>query len=748
MSRTTLAAGRRDASTRPAHGSIRFAVSRKLVCWVLLLIVTGSGLGLGLWGAELHSEPAGNAATRSASAKVSALILQLDHPRPAVRREAAMRLAEYGAAAGPAIPKLMGLLQDADPLVRAHAARAACRIGLAPGPVVPILARLLDPQRPQSCCLAALILGDLGSAARGALPALKVCLETQEDVVRLHAAEAVLKIDAADYEALDELLSAIEDEQNAVRYFAANALGSAALDDDLAVVALERALTDTDTNVAAAAAVNLSKRDDRTQGLPAPESADDERSPSTDVVRLISELSHAAATVRRKAAIHLGLKGRAAVIAVPTLRERLADPDLVVRVHAARALWAIEPDAEDILPVLVDLLGVDRPNVTVAATQTLGKMGEAASAALPTLRDVLETSEFLDRLVLADAITRIDPKEHETLRVLTTGLRDPEGDVRYLAAVALGTSRLANSRRIVKELRPALHDRNLRVQSAARYAIQRLSARTFAAGSHCEAASRTAPGAPGLRTASLITVQPTADFSVQLAAAAQAADEARIAARLAAQAAAEARAAVRGRSAAEGATGTDDEDSEIPALSDVELAQADSTAGPASENVHDEGLKPISELRASIRVPAGDLPEDVAAARIAAAGAQYHGYGARRGWSTVAFGWDAPAMYFQPLYFQDVNLERYGRHFCLMQPFVSWGMFYTDCLFLPYKLVTQPPCECKYTLGYERPNNCVPLQCCLPGYPSLSKLSLNPWRAARCTCPTGPANPWNSCEEE
>src|SRR5258708_6052581 len=180
------------------------------------LVAAGSGV------AELPKEPLVNQSAAdsgaAAGSQVDVLIRQLDHRRPAVRREAIVRLAELGPAAGSAIPQLMGCLQDSDLLVRAHAARAACRIGLAPESVVPVLAELLQPQKQPVCCLAALILGDLGPTAREAVPALRTCLAAPSAVVRLPAAEAILKIAAGDDEALHVLLAALNDKHGDVRY--------------------------------------------------------------------------------------------------------------------------------------------------------------------------------------------------------------------------------------------------------------------------------------------------------------------------------------------------------------------------------------------------------------------------------------------------------------------------------------------------------------------------------------------------
>jgi hypothetical protein len=164
---------------------------------------------------------------------------------------------------------------------------------------------------------------------------------------------------------------------------------------------------------------------------------------------------------------------------------------------------------------------------------------------------------------------------------------------------------------------------------------------------------------------------------------------------------------------------------------------------PADDNP-DEGLKPIGKLGASIRMSEGELPVDAASARFADIPLQYLGYGARRGWYSYTFGWEPPAVFFKPLYFEDINLERYGIHYGCLQPAVSFGHFFTRCVCLPYKLLVQPPCECIYTLGYERPNNCIPLYCyCRLGCPSYEKWCQQ-WT---CPCPVHPECPFLPSED-
>ena len=71
----------------------------------------------------------------------------------------------------------------------------------------------------------------------------------------------------------------------------------------------------------------------------------------------------------------------------------------------------------------------------------------------------------------------------------------------------------------------------------------------------------------------------------------------------------------------------------------------------------------------------------------------------------------SPVFYHKPLYFEQPNLERYGQgtYRCL-QPAASSIHFFGTIPLLPYKALTQHPCEKHYTLGNQRPGNCNPVQ--------------------------------------
>ncbi|MEZ6137940.1 MAG: hypothetical protein R3C53_23910 [Pirellulaceae bacterium] len=71
--------------------------------------------------------------------------------------------------------------------------------------------------------------------------------------------------------------------------------------------------------------------------------------------------------------------------------------------------------------------------------------------------------------------------------------------------------------------------------------------------------------------------------------------------------------------------------------------------------------------------------------------------------------WTASGLCHKPLYFEQVQLERYGHETGpLLQPLISTAHFFGNIAILPYKMGIHPPNECQYSLGYIRPGNCAP----------------------------------------
>jgi hypothetical protein len=82
---------------------------------------------------------------------------------------------------------------------------------------------------------------------------------------------------------------------------------------------------------------------------------------------------------------------------------------------------------------------------------------------------------------------------------------------------------------------------------------------------------------------------------------------------------------------------------------------------------------------------------------------------AERMFADSVLTWKASGTCHKPLYFEDVQLERYGHEWGpVVQPALSTVRFFGDLAFLPYKMGIHPPNECQYPLGYYRPGECAP----------------------------------------
>jgi hypothetical protein len=75
-------------------------------------------------------------------------------------------------------------------------------------------------------------------------------------------------------------------------------------------------------------------------------------------------------------------------------------------------------------------------------------------------------------------------------------------------------------------------------------------------------------------------------------------------------------------------------------------------------------------------------------------------------WNGDVYCWTTPGFYHNPLYFEQVNLERYGQGAPpALQTLVSGGRFFSTIAILPYHIGNQPWDERVHTLGHYRPGN-------------------------------------------
>lgn len=137
-------------------------------------------------------------------------------------------------------------------------------------------------------------------------------------------------------------------------------------------------------------------------------------------------------------------------------------------------------------------------------------------------------------------------------------------------------------------------------------------------------------------------------------------------------------------------------------LSDCPLAAEPANARELIEGPEKPALHQIS---LDITPPVGQLPDDRAEVQFAQLDRQPHQPGTTRPWCATTEYWQASLLNHQPLYFEDVNLERHGfSHGCL-QPLISGGKFFTTIAILPYLMGSQPAHGTQYTLGETRSGN-------------------------------------------
>lgn len=143
---------------------------------------------------------------------------------------------------------------------------------------------------------------------------------------------------------------------------------------------------------------------------------------------------------------------------------------------------------------------------------------------------------------------------------------------------------------------------------------------------------------------------------------------------------------------------------------------------PSDEPGADWQPKPLGQLTTSTALPGGVLPRDYWSERTPQHLAYLDVDGSTRGWPVNNFNWVASCLCHNPLYFEEVNLERYGYGCGCYGPCCTNGVqslcsaahFFGNVVALPYKMGVDCPMECDYTLGHYRPGSCPPRRwhCC------------------------------------
>ena len=120
-------------------------------------------------------------------------------------------------------------------------------------------------------------------------------------------------------------------------------------------------------------------------------------------------------------------------MAAPALRPFLKDRH-TVRVYTANALWKIEQNAAEVLPVLEQGVAEEGEPFRWAAAVFLEEMGAAAESAIPALK---RAAGAQDKETASCAVQALAQISHETVPFLIQMLKDPDPTMRVSAAIAL-----------------------------------------------------------------------------------------------------------------------------------------------------------------------------------------------------------------------------------------------------------------------------------------------------------------------
>jgi HEAT repeat protein len=301
------------------------------------------------------------------------------------RVEAVNALREAGPDAKPAVKALLAVFLDRDAtLLHPLAALALAAIG---ADVVPDLVTALSDKSPLVRGGATMALGLLGPRARPAVRALSRALADSEAIVRAGAATALREIGSGARPAVPALRKALQDREAAVRVEAADALWQVGGDTKLTIKVLAAAL--------------------------------EEETP-----------------LARRAADVLGDMGPAAAEAGDALRAALRATDARVQLRAAEALYRVKGDAKSCVAVLAAALKSSDTEVKREAAQVVGVLGGTGEVSDLLTRVFADKDAHLRREA-ACGLAAARKASATVLKLLRTGLEDPDPGVAWWSAVAL-----------------------------------------------------------------------------------------------------------------------------------------------------------------------------------------------------------------------------------------------------------------------------------------------------------------------
>jgi HEAT repeat protein len=363
---------------------------------------------------------------------LTALVQNLRHRNVWVRESAARTVAGLGRNAGPAVPALADALKDPSPEVRATVAWALGHLGRDAGPTLLALAGALKDPAPRVRAAAAEVCRELGPLARDVAGPLGQLLDDKDSGVGARAALALLRVDPGQGKlAIPALIRTVAegDAMGQQASAALRGLGEAGLAGTVEALASE----DRDQRRAAASAL-----------------------------------------------ASLG-QGRPGAVA-PALQRAVKDPDLDVRVTAARSLTVLGYRDAYLIPILIEGLGSRDLSMRDGAVGALSVLGPAARPAVPALVPILaDPDEGPIRATVARVVGAAGGGVPATESALIAALGADDSRVREAAAGALVQLRTEDPKAVPPLLRLIAHPGDRGVPHEAREIFQRVGAKALPA---------------------------------------------------------------------------------------------------------------------------------------------------------------------------------------------------------------------------------------------------------------------------
>jgi HEAT repeat protein len=305
------------------------------------------------------------------------------------------------------LPELIRGLGTNTPADRLRAAKDLARLGWLAREALPALIAALDDDDAKVREAVAQAVGTMGPDA---LPTLSGMLTHRDKYVRRNAVWAIGKLGPLARPALSDLCAGLKNADPRTASGAAQALGNLGADGAEAIPALAEAMRGTNIVLCRLAAKALSQI-----GPPA-------------LSTLIAHLQHSDPFVRGESALAIGWMGPVARSAVPFLAQVVRGPRATLTptpptvpppeprptkkpADGEQAEWVGDSDTITPAQTPPPEVATTEDSCRIHAAQALGRIGPAAAAALPALRDAARTGPDALRLAAEQAIRQIEATE-------------------------------------------------------------------------------------------------------------------------------------------------------------------------------------------------------------------------------------------------------------------------------------------------------------------------------------------------